>query len=144
DEGGEVNTIEFNKRSYKFTDEEKIQYQNLLNQLSSAIKRADMKTIGHIATMSTMMHQKRCEKKYLDHVLKVCNKINGLGVIAAHSGTYLGIILANHDDKFNEKLEYAIYELSKISCNFKLYESITFNSQTSQINNYNNNYVGIL
>lgn len=143
DEGGEVNTIEYNKRSYAFTDDEKNQYQNLLNKLSLAVKQTDMKTIGRIATMSVMMHQKRCTKRYLDDVLRICEKINGLGVIAAHSGTYLGIILANHDDKYNEKLEYAIYELSKITCNFKLYESITFNSQTQQYNNYNN-CVGIL
>lgn len=126
DEGGEVNTIEYNQLNHHFTVEEKIEYQAMLVQISEAIKTTDLKTIGKIATRSAILHQKRNKKYYLNEIINISNSVGAIGVNVAHSGTCLGIILENNDKDFNRKFEEVIYQLSKITCNFGVYESMSF------------------
>ena len=127
DEGGQVDTIEYNKICRTYLPEDKDEYQRLLTKISYAIKCGDMKAIGEVATRSAVMNQANNSKKHLQDLIRICDKISGLGVIVAHSGTYIGIILDNTEADFDFKQGLAIEMLREISTSIKVYEAINHN-----------------
>lgn len=114
DEGGEVDTIEFNKIPKPFTDSEKAEYKELLYLLEQAILKQDMSTVGQISTRSAILNQKLRPKWSLKKVIGISEKVGGLGVITTHSGTCLGIPLLQNDPEYKERLERTKSELSRI------------------------------
>lgn len=129
DEGGEVDTIHLNKIPKPFTREECEEYQRLLDKITLAIKNKDLQTIGEVATRSAILNQKLRPKKYLDQVISICEEIGGLGVAVAHSGTYIGILLSNHDEEYSLKFEQAKQRLNEISSDVYVYQSIDFDQE---------------
>ncbi|MGG4266728.1 kinase [Peribacillus simplex] len=123
DEGGMVDTVEFNKIPKNFSDEEKIQYNILLKELTKAIRAGDVNTIGKISTCSAIMHQRLRPKKTLEQLMAICEEIKGLGVVIAHSGTCLGILLSNTDKLINEKISLAKERLLEINDKVMIYHS---------------------
>ncbi|MBT2605231.1 kinase [Bacillus sp. ISL-53] len=105
DEGGEIDTIEYNKSRRLYSHEDKLKYKQLVNQLKKAINEKDIHTIGKMATQSAIMNQSHLEKKSLKHFRKLCNQYEGLGVVVAHSGTYIGLLLWKEEDTYRDKLE---------------------------------------
>jgi uncharacterized protein involved in propanediol utilization len=79
------------------------------------------------------MNQAHNTKKHLKNLIKICDKIAGLGVIVAHSGTYIGIILDNTDEDFNFKQSEAIQMLREISPAIKLYEATSHPTMGNKI-----------
>jgi uncharacterized protein involved in propanediol utilization len=140
DEGGEIDTVQYNKKERHFAENKKLAYQSLLDQMADAIAQHDLSIIGNISTQSAVMNQPYNPKKHLDDMIAICERINGLGVIIAHSGTYIGILIANNDVQFDIKIEQAIRHISKITCNFKLYESVNVDNQ---MNGFNSIYQNI-
>ena len=53
----------------------------------------DIAAIGKISTESALLHQKCNPKKHLNDFIELANLANAAGVIVAHSGTYIGILL---------------------------------------------------
>ena len=94
DEGGALDTIEFNRRRLPYSVREMQEYRHLLAVLSHAIRHHDLSRIGQVATRSAVMNQARNPKRMLNACIAVCKDIDGLGVVAAHSGTCLGILLS--------------------------------------------------
>ena len=105
DEGGEVDTIEYNKSRRLYTLEDKLKYKQLVDQLKKAINEKDIHTIGKMATQSAFMNQIHLEKKSLNHFQKLCNEYEGLGIVVAHSGTYIGLLLCKEEEMYKDKLE---------------------------------------
>lgn len=93
DEGGTVDTLSYSKHNRIYTYEQKHSYDLLLKQLKIACVQRDLKTIGRIATKSTLMWQERYPKKSLFKILKIARSIEALGVVNTHSGSCLGILL---------------------------------------------------
>ncbi|GAA2003226.1 kinase [Catenulispora subtropica] len=93
DEGGEIETVGFNRRPKDFSDHDKHVYEHLLDVLGTAIREGDAATVGQVATHSARMNQRLCPKRLLDDMIAVCRDVQGLGVVAAHSGTVLGVLL---------------------------------------------------
>jgi uncharacterized protein involved in propanediol utilization len=50
------------------------------------------------------MNQARCPKRYLDRMRHVCLQVGGLGVVVAHSGTVLGILISKNDPHYAGKV----------------------------------------
>ncbi|WP_040951492.1 kinase [Gorillibacterium massiliense] len=123
DEGGEVDTVEFNKIRKPFDSSEKKEYRELLNRLTAAIKLRDMHVIGEVATRSSIMNQKLRPKEHLDAVLALSRKISGLGVAVAHSGTCLGILLSNDSPNYQKQLIQACDGLYDIGGNVGVFQS---------------------
>ncbi|ERI05701.1 kinase [Aneurinibacillus aneurinilyticus] len=94
DEGGEVDTVEFNKLPKRFSDGEKQIYDELLDTLSHAVRTGDIHTIGVVSTQSARMNQKIRQNKFFHDVMSICEKVRGLGIVIAHSGTFIGILLS--------------------------------------------------
>lgn len=124
DEGGTVDTVEFNKIPKNYSTEEKDRYNLLLEELTTAIREGDVRTIGRVSTLSAMMNQRLRPKKTLDQLVAICQEINGLGVVVAHSGTCLGILLSNTDQLFYEKLKLARERLLEVSDEVMIYHSL--------------------
>lgn len=98
DEGGMVSTIEFNRRPKSLTDADKREYDDLLRTLTRAVREVDLPTLGAVATRSTEKNAKLLPRNHLADLKRICATAGGLGVVAAHSGTMLGILFADDED----------------------------------------------
>jgi uncharacterized protein involved in propanediol utilization len=123
DEGGEVDTVEFNKIPKPFCEEDKVEYLQLLNTLSGAIREQDVFRIGQVATRSAMLNQKLRPKRFLHELLKLCEQVEALGVIVGHSGTCIGVLLSLEDPQYDSKLQHVHERLSQLSDDVTIYHS---------------------
>ncbi len=115
DEGGEVETVGFNRRPKNYSVQDKLTYERLLTELSAAIRQGDAAAIGQVATRSAWMNQRLCPKRTLEQMLAVCEAVDGLGVVAAHSGTVLGLLLSNTASDHHGRLEKARLACSELA-----------------------------
>jgi L-threonine kinase len=92
DFGGTVDTVEFNRREFAWSDAETRQYAELLERALTALSAGDAPALCEIATASTMLWQRINPKPRLDGVLQLMRDTGGLGVANTHSGTYVGIL----------------------------------------------------
>ncbi|QKG84490.1 kinase [Kroppenstedtia pulmonis] len=123
DEGGEVDTIQFNRVPKPFSTVEKAEYKYLLEKMSAACRNRDLKTIGSLSTRSAVLNQKLRPKKLLEAVITQCREIGGLGVIVAHSGTCLGVLLNRSDPNYTSQLQQAVERLEKVGNEVDIYHS---------------------
>lgn len=104
DEGGQVDTVAFNATRPPITAGERREYTRLLDLLAVALAGGDLATVGRVATRSAEMNQARCPKRCLDRLRHLCRQVGGLGVVVAHSGTVLGILISNDDPDYAGKV----------------------------------------
>jgi L-threonine kinase len=93
DEGGVVDTIGFNALPMPFTAADREEYAGLLGRLRAGFADRDLAAIGRVATRSAELNARVRPRPLLVEVLEVCRSAGGLGVVAAHSGTVLGVLL---------------------------------------------------
>ena len=108
DEGGEVDTIEFNKLAKPFSDRDRGRYAELLDTIGAAVQAGDLATVGRVATESAYLNQQLRPKRTLDRMSAICDAVGGLGVAVAHSGTAVGILLADDDPAYLDKVTEAL------------------------------------
>lgn len=123
DEGGTVDTVQFNQRPKPFTSQDEQCYQHLLNLAAHAIRSQDAALLGKVATASALLNQKLHPKRMLSRVLAIAKEVGGLGVIVAHSGTCLGILLSPKDHDYEQRLHLTRRYLSQLSTQIIVYES---------------------
>ncbi|MGW0118908.1 GHMP family kinase ATP-binding protein [Streptomyces sp. NPDC003327] len=104
DEGGAVDTVAYNRTPRSFTPGETAEYRRMLYDLSAALRRGDVAAVGRIATRSARMNQRFQHKRLLPDLVGICRSTGGLGVVAAHSGTKLGILLSRTDPEHDDRL----------------------------------------
>jgi uncharacterized protein involved in propanediol utilization len=92
DEGGQVDTVEFNKRSKLFDQAHRSEYEKLLLGMERAVAHGDLRSLGEISTRSAILNQDILPKTYLDLLLDMRRRYEALGVVVAHSGTHLGLL----------------------------------------------------
>lgn len=124
DEGGQIDTLEYNKREKICKLEDAISYEFMLNSITNAIKSKNLKMLGDISTQSAIMNQRYNPKKFLDKCIELCTTINGLGVTIAHSGTFLGILLDNNNPEFIFQRKECIKKLKEFNGKVKIISSI--------------------
>ncbi|RWI34114.1 MAG: hypothetical protein EOR30_29975 [Mesorhizobium sp.] len=112
DEGGTVETIHYDQRRGEVKASQRAQYCELLDRARIAIPRGDTVTMGRIATASALLHQERAPKKHLNSMLKASDGTGALGVIVAHSGTMIGIMLDRRAPEFSQKLRSVVHHVS--------------------------------
>ncbi|MGG0813253.1 kinase [Paenibacillus alvei] len=123
DEGGELDTVEFNNKPKPFSNMECREYDDMLCRMTEAIRAKDVRTIGEISTRSAIMNQKLCEKKRLDDVLAICRQVDALGVIVAHSGTFIGILFTESDKRHFQQLHAARLSLLRLADEVHLFHA---------------------
>ncbi|MCR5942554.1 hypothetical protein FG152_17215 [Ochrobactrum sp. XJ1] len=97
DRGGKCDTIQFNAQHREIAPQIKKQYMVLLSEMKRAIKTADERLIGKIATRSSELSQFSNPHPYY-HLMRELQETTGaIGLVAAHSGTYLGLLYSQSD-----------------------------------------------
>ena len=98
--GGEVDTMLFNSRNdlvdLQKSNETKI--KEALSLFKEGIRHQSLDLIGRAASMSSFANQKILYKKPLEDFYHLGLEQGGKGVICAHSGTVLGLILPMEKD----------------------------------------------
>ncbi|MER8862070.1 hypothetical protein NKI09_31370 [Mesorhizobium sp. M0757] len=121
DEGGTVETVDYDQRRGEISASHRAEYHQLLCRARTAIPRGDTATIGGIATASALLHQERAPKEHLNSMLKVSEATDALGVIVAHSGTMVGILLDRMAADFPPKLRAVLAHVSPFDNSPKIY-----------------------
>ncbi|MER8583118.1 hypothetical protein NKG95_31215 [Mesorhizobium sp. M1423] len=125
DEGGTVETVDYDQRRGEISAKQRAEYHELLDRARTAIPQGDKVTIGKIATASALLHQERAPKKHLNSMLKASEATDALGVIVAHSGTMIGILLDRMTADFPRKLRSALAHVSAFNNSPKMYLTMT-------------------
>ncbi|MFC9912503.1 kinase [Streptomyces sp. NPDC127197] len=126
DEGGTVDTVAFNRLAKPFTPADRREYARLLERMTRAIARRDLAEVGAVATRSAEMNQALWPKRTLPAVQRICADVGALGVVAAHSGTMLGVLLDTADPDYVEKIAVTVRACSLISPDVSLFRSLSF------------------
>ncbi|AJD43854.1 propanediol utilization/coumermycin biosynthesis PduX-related protein (plasmid) [Rhizobium gallicum bv. gallicum R602sp] len=121
DEGGTVETVDYDQRRGEISASQRTQYHELLERAQTAISQADTAAVGSIATASALLHQERAPKEHLNSMLKACADTGALGVIVAHSGTMIGILLDRLAPDFPRKLQSVVDHLTPYDNSPKIY-----------------------
>jgi uncharacterized protein involved in propanediol utilization len=124
DEGGQVDTIEFNRIPKPFNDAEKREYRQLLDELDRAIREQDVRAIGRVSTRSAALNQKLRPKQRLGDVGMVAQDVGALGVAVAHSGTCLGVLLSPEEPDYADKLARTRELLGQLSDSVTVHRSL--------------------
>ncbi|WP_376745811.1 hypothetical protein [Sinorhizobium psoraleae] len=117
--------MDYDQRRGEISASHRAEYRELLDRARIAIPRGDTATIGRIATASALLHQKRAPKKHLNSMLKASEATDALGVIVAHSGTMIGILLDRTAADFPRKLRSALANVSTFDSSPKIYLTMT-------------------
>ncbi|NEC21272.1 kinase [Streptomyces parvus] len=126
DEGGTVDTVAFNRLAKPFTAADRRAYAALLERLSGAVARRDLAEVGAVATRSTEMNQRLWPKRMLPDVLRICSEVGALGVVAAHSGTMLGVLLDTADPAYVTKVGATVRACSLLGPDVSLFRTLSF------------------
>lgn len=113
DEGGQVDTVEFNGRSKPFGHARRAEYESLLFGMERAVTRGDLRSLGEISTRSAVLNQEILPKTHLDLFVDMRRRFKALGVVAAHSGTHLGLLLDPASSDHPQSLPAIISELAQ-------------------------------
>lgn len=103
DEGGQVDTVEFNRRRPAVSAAERREYAAQLDRLARAVADTDLCTVGEVATWSACRDARRRRRPAIRLMLRACAEVGGYGVVAAHSGTMLGVLVDADDPQLLAK-----------------------------------------
>ena len=99
--GGEVDTMTFNSRNdliaLQKSNEKEI--AKAVSLFERGIRQQSIENIGKAASISAFCNQKILYKKQLDDFYRVGVAAGGKGIVCAHSGTVLGLILPHGTDE---------------------------------------------
>lgn len=123
DEGGEVDTIAFNRLPKPYNLAEKAEYGALLEEITRAVRMQDLLGIGKVATRSAVLNQRLQPKRHLEQILQICTQLGGLGVVVAHSGTYVGILFSPSSPRYQAQVKRAQQELFRLNGNAAVFET---------------------
>jgi L-threonine kinase len=126
DEGGEVDTVAFNRLPKPFSAADRREYARLLDRTTEAVRSRNLAEVGRIATRSAEMNQMLRPLTMLSDVVAICERAGGLGVVAAHSGTMLGILLDRADPGYHDTLAASASACAALAGNVAVYQSLSF------------------
>ncbi|MFF8675396.1 kinase [Streptomyces sp. NPDC015242] len=124
DIGGMVDTVLFNRSPKPFDAADRKEYSRLLDQLREALLHGDLDTVGEVATRSARKNAKITAREYFDDILRICHEVEGLGLVLAHSGTNLGILLRDDLSDHADRLAHARKSCEALPGSVSLYRSM--------------------
>ena len=126
DEGGSVDTVDFNRMPKPFTTADRHRYARLLERLGRAVRTGDLAEAGSVATRSALMNQALRHKWTLDPLRDICREVGGLGVTVGHSGTTLGVLLDAADPDCTHRATDAARACADLAGNVAVYRTLSF------------------
>jgi L-threonine kinase len=129
DEGGQVDTMAFNRLEKSFSAQERNEYDELLGQLTQAISTGDLASVGAVTTRSAVLNQRLLPKRHLDQMIVISRTVGGLGVVCAHSGTMIGILLATADPEYAARLDAVRQACADFAPRLYVFQSLAFGQE---------------
>ncbi|MFF2079260.1 kinase [Kitasatospora sp. NPDC058162] len=114
DEGGLLDTVAFNRMPKAFSPAQRAEYAELLAELGAAVRAGDLARVGTVTTRSAVLNQRLAPKRNLDAVLAIAERVGAAGVVCAHSGTLLGVLLDENDADHGPRLAAALAACSTL------------------------------
>jgi L-threonine kinase len=116
DVGGEVDTLQFNKRSdlVRLNREKEEQVRQALVLVTEGLAEGDCRKIGRGATLSAVANQRILRKDCVNKLLALIPQIGAVGINAAHSGTVIGILFDAAGDWANATIERCVAAVQNI------------------------------
>lgn len=110
DTGGQVDTVSFNEAKKAYSENDKEAFRKAYHLVKKGSETKDVADIFAAATISATINQKFLQKPYFNELKNLAQKFHG-GLIAAHSGTVIGILMErNHSNDIHQLIE----EMEKI------------------------------
>ncbi|MGR6009571.1 hypothetical protein ACT7CZ_21695 [Bacillus cereus] len=81
--------------------------------------------MGEVTTRSAELNQKLHRKQTFEQVRSICEAIEGLGVVIAHSGTYVGILISNTDPFILKKIAAGVLKLRALGYPTSIFHTIS-------------------
>lgn len=137
DEGGTVDTVAFNAIPKNFSAQERHEYARLLDEARTALRAGDAAAIGRVATRSAHLNQRLCRKRTLNAMTALSAEIGGVGVVAAHSGSAIGLLLPHDVPGFRSRLAEAINRCGQLGHSERVlcYQTLGFEPTGSDTRN---------
>jgi len=99
--GHGISTLDFGVASY--THREIDGFSQLVNSLREALENCDYQRIGNIASDSARINQRFLPKPHFDQLEKIVERVDALGLQAAHTGTVMGLLFKPNDPEMHER-----------------------------------------
>jgi uncharacterized protein involved in propanediol utilization len=77
-----------------YCDDEIDELADLRNQVRRAVRTGDARLLGHVATRSMDLNQRRLPQPHFSQIRQIAHALRAYGVQVAHSGRMVGIMLA--------------------------------------------------
>lgn len=128
DEGGTVDTMAFNQRPKPFGPAERREYGELLAALELAVAAGDPVELGRISTRSAEVNQDLLPKRTFSMMRSVAEDLGALGVVVAHSGSMVGVLISRTDPEYDRKRNAARQACLALAGNVTVDDVLTFRS----------------
>ncbi|WSQ12845.1 kinase [Streptomyces sp. NBC_01231] len=125
DEGGRVDTVDFNRRPPHRAPARRHEYGRLLRDLATAVGHGDLARVGAVTTRSAVFNQGLAPKRNLGAMLRISAETGALGVVCAHSGTMLGLLLDAGDPRHRQRLPAVVAACSGLPGTTTVFRSST-------------------
>ncbi|MEU2794623.1 kinase [Streptomyces sp. NPDC007100] len=126
DEGGAVDTVAFNRIPKPFGPAEQREYVRLLDRLTGAVAARDLGAAGAVATRSAELNQLLRPKRTLGAMTALCRDLGALGVVVAHSGTVIGVLIDSTEPDAPDKIAVAAKTCEALAGNVTMYSTLSF------------------
>ncbi len=124
DQGGSVDTVAFNRHPPGYDPAERQQYAYLLGALGRAVADGDLAAVGAISTESAALNQTRVPNRNFVALREICRSVGGLGLVACHSGTMVGLLLDPRDGGYRARLSRAVHLTEDLPGRTHLYRTL--------------------
>jgi uncharacterized protein involved in propanediol utilization len=131
DAGGMVDTVRFNQSKKPRSEADKREYAYLLRKMADAVQAGDLQTVGDISTRSAEMNSTLAPRKHFGELLRMCRDVGGIGLVLAHSGTNLGVLLPGEADEHADHIEYVRKSCAAFTGSVSVYRSLGPESRRS-------------
>ncbi|MDC0853512.1 hypothetical protein OAP58_02405 [Candidatus Pelagibacter sp.] len=125
DRGGVVDTLEFNK-NIKYTFSQKKMSEKNLKRIIGAFKNKDDLEIAKCATISSQILAERCNYKLNKKAVSFVDEVKSIGVVSAHSGTYIGFLYAKNESNIKNLKKYKSCIREKFKKKVTVYETVNY------------------
>ncbi|RUV80832.1 MAG: GHMP kinase [Mesorhizobium sp.] len=105
-----LNTLEFEPARYDWPEIET--FRPLRGLLRLAIRKADLRLLGRVATASARINERFLPKPRLNDIETIAARFDAIGLQVAHSGTVVGLMFDPRDEKTPENIDRAVSELA--------------------------------
>ncbi|ACU38341.1 kinase [Actinosynnema mirum] len=115
DEGGQVDTVRHNRIPKPYSARDRQEYAELLDVLTDAVRTHDLAAVGAVSTRSAELSTKVRPRPLLERLLQIRREADALGLVLAHSGTVIGVLIAGGDPAREDKERFVREECLALS-----------------------------